>query len=243
MQESITIAYDTPTFCYAGEDEDIPGMNVAESTNDEVISEASKDDSSYSKESSISDHPSSSKRSFPETVSYHPTETKASVSKKSDQPYTERKFNLVLYRVKESPEGTPYHVWAEKDLEAAVEILHKILPSVSNDSIHDCVRIGKYSPKKTRPLLVSFLRARDVRLILQRLSPEVLPSGIAIKPHMSATEMKVESILLGERWKNVQVGMEKSKIKIRGTKLFIDSHLVGEVVDGVYKPVNTSISS
>ena len=41
----------------------------------------------------------------------------------------------------------------------------------------------------------------------------------------------------------MQAGMDKSKIKIRGRKLFIDSRLVGEVVNGEYKPVNTSISS
>ena len=58
---------------------------------------------------------------------------------------------------------------------------------------------------------------------------------------MSATEMKVESILLGERWKlYTQSGVDKKQIKIRGRKLFIDSRLVGEVVDGVYKYIDTS---
>ena len=56
---------------------------------------------------------------------------------------------------------------------------------------------------------------------------------------MSATEMEVEAILLKERWKlYTQSGVDKRQIKIRGRKLFIDSRLVGEVVDGVY---NTSI--
>ena len=83
-----------------------------------------------------------------------------------------------------------------------------------------------------------------MRHILHRLSPDVLPSGIAIKPHMSATEKQESSILLGERWKlYTQSGVEKRQIKIRGRKLFIDSRLVGEVVDGEYKPVNALISS
>ena len=61
---------------------------------------------------------------------------------------------------------------------------------------------------------------------------------------MSATEMKVESIVLGERWKlYTQSGVDKRQIKIRGRKLFIDSRLVGEVVDGDYEPVKNSLQT
>ena len=190
----------------------------------------------------ISPETSSSERSFPDTVPDHPTEINSvPVPKLSDQPCTERRFNLVLYGVQESPQGTNFYDRADKDFENAVAILHNIHSSISNLRIRGCFRIGKYSPKRTRPLLVVFIQAEYVRLILQRLSPDALPSGIAIKPHMSATEMKVESILLRERWKlYTQSGVDKRQIKIRGRKLFIDSRLVGEVVDGEYEHINTS---
>ena len=217
-------------------------MNSAEVSDYEATFATSEGDYSFSEERStgtISKDHSSSKESSPETGSDNLTDIKAQVSRLSHQPYSERRFNLVLYGVQESPEGTNLYNRATKDLKDSAIILSKVLPSITDQAIRDCVRIGKYSPTKTRPLLVSFLRALDVRLILQRLSPDVLPSGIAVKPHMSATEKQQSSILLRERWKNMQAGMDKSKIKIRGRKLFIDSRLVGEVVDGEYKPVNT----
>ena len=210
----------------AGEDKDVAA--IAEAT-------------PYPSSEEISPETSSSERSFPETVPDHPTEIKVPVPKLSDQPYTERRFNLVLYGVRESPEGTNRYDQIESDTENVVKILHKISPSITDLSIRGCFRIGKFSPTKTRPLIVVFLRVQDVCLIFQRLLPDVLPSGIAIKPHMSATEMKVESIVLGERWKlYTQSGVDKRQIKIRGRKLFIDSRLVGEVVDGEYKCIDTS---
>ena len=173
-----------------------------------------------------------------------PAGIKASATKRSGHSYGERRFNLVLYGVRESPEGTNLYDQIKSDNQNALTILHKINPSITDLLIRGCFRIGKFSPTKIRPLIVVFQRVQDVCLILQRLSPDILPRGIAIKPHMSATEMKVESILLRERWKlYTQSGVDKRQIKIRGRKLFIDSHLVGEVVDGEYKPVDTSISS
>ena len=168
----------------------------------------------------------------------------ATDAKQSDHSHRERRFNLVLYGVQESPEGTNRYNRVRNDRRRAVKILNKVDPSITNDSIRGCFRMREYqlkAPKRTRPLLVVFSQAEDVCLILQRLSPDVLPSGIAIKPHMSATEMKVESILLRERWKlYTQSGVDKRQIKIRGRKLFVDSRLVGEVVGGVYKYINTS---
>ena len=162
-------------------------------------------------------------------------------SRLSDYPPSERKFNLMFYGVPECREGTHFHERAENDLKNVLGVLEKILPSVSSDSIRDCVRIGEYSPQGTRPLLVRFVRARDVRLILKDLTPDVLPSGITIKCHMSSAEMQTTSILLRERWKlHTQSGVDKSTIKIRGRKLFVDSHQVGEVVDGVYRSTDAS---
>ena len=167
------------------------------------------------------------------------TPVKAPVSRLADQPPSERKFNLMFYGVPECHKGTRLCERADNDLKNVLGVLEEILPSVSHDSIRDCSRVGKYSPQGTRPLLVQFVRARDVRIILQKLSPDVLPSGITIKRHMSSTEMRVKSVLLKKRWEfHTQAGgVGKDRIKLRGNKLFIDSRLVGEVVDGVYKSI------
>ena len=143
-------------------------------------------------------------------ISDHPVKIKVPTCKQADYSYREHRFNLVLYGVQESPEGTNRYDQIESDTENVVKILHKINPSITNISIRGCFRIGKFSPTKTRPLIVVFQRVQDVCLILQRLSPDILPNGIAIKPHMSATEMKVQSILLRERWKlYTQSGVDK----------------------------------
>ena len=67
----------------------------------------------------------------------------------SQVPYTECRFNLVLYGVQESPEGTNLYDHATKDLKDSAIIFSKILPSITDQAIRDCVRIGKYSPAKT----------------------------------------------------------------------------------------------
>ena len=83
--------------------------------------------------------------------------TPAPASRLADQPPSERKFNLMFYGVPECREGTHFHERAENDLKNVLGVLEKILPSVSSDSIRDCIRIGEYSPQGTRPLLVRFV--------------------------------------------------------------------------------------
>ena len=157
----------------------------------------------------------------------------------------ERKFNLVLYGVDECSEGTRCHERAGKDRKTALKKLRVILTSLEDYSIRDCIRIGKYSPNGTRPrpLLVKFLRACDVNTILYKLSQGGLPaelSGIAIKHHMTPSEVKSNSILLRKRLELSQEGVDKQRLKIKGNKLLQDSQLLGEVVDGVYRPVTYS---
>ena len=137
---------------HAGEDKDVAA--IAEATPNYLSSEESSPETSLSE------------RSFPDTVPDHPTEIEVPVPKLSDQPCTERKFNLVLYGVQESPEGTNRYDQIESDTENVVKILHKISPSITDLSIRGCFRIGKFSPTKTRPLIVVFLRVQDVCLIL-----------------------------------------------------------------------------
>ena len=148
----------------------------------------------------------------------------------------------MVYGVKESPKGTLRHERAQKDYEEAFEILSSIQQLQSDVSIRDCSRIGKYSPKVTRPLLVRLLRACDASLILRNVTQDALPNGIAIKRYMSPTERQSESILLEQRWKLAQSGVDKTTIKIKGNKLFQDSSIVGKVVDGDYEPTNTPLT-
>ena len=62
-------------------------------------------------------------------------------SKRSMTSY-ERKFNLVVYGLSESPEGTSKHTRLLNDLQKAVSTLSSI---DSDNSVCDCFRLGKYS--------------------------------------------------------------------------------------------------
>lgn len=152
----------------------------------------------------------------------------------------ECKFNLVLYGVDESSKGTPRHERMAHDCDRAFSILSAVLKeddAFTVNSIRDCSRLGKYSPAKTRPLLVRLQRSRDVSSILQKVSQADSTRGtVSIKRYMSPAEKKVESILLQVRLKLVKsaAGMDKKDLKIKGNELLYNSSPIGRVENGKF---------
>ena len=57
---------------------------------------------------------------------------------------SEHKFNIVIYGLNECAEGTRRHVRTIKDLETAKQVIQPLDPKISEQSIHDCTRLGKY---------------------------------------------------------------------------------------------------
>ena len=143
----------------------------------------------------------------------------------------DRKFNVVVYGIKESNKGTPRHERTDHDLQSVAQIITKVDNNINPLSICDLVRLGKYQAdsNRPRPLLVKFNRAIDVSVLLAKTSS--LPKEIKIKPDMSPTERQTESILLKERWSLIQAGHERKNIKLRGSKIFVNNKLHGEVID------------
>ena len=72
----------------------------------------------------------------------------------------ERKFNVVLYGVDESPRGSLKSTRLREDLNKATSVLSGVDQSINSSSIN---RLGRYSTenKKPRPLLVKFIRFTD----------------------------------------------------------------------------------
>ena len=77
------------------------------------------------------------------------------------KPKLDRKSNLVVFGVAEHPTGTPRHTRTLEDLSGISGILSKLSNSISEQSIKDCFRLGKFKEGRSRPILVKMLRICD----------------------------------------------------------------------------------
>ena len=154
------------------------------------------------------------------------------VTKTSPNYSSERKFNIVLYGVEESPLNTPRSERTQADLSRILQVLHNLDENTQASSIKDHYRLGKYNNakrQKPRPILLKFLRSSDVLNIL--LKKADLPSPFSIKPDMSPEEQQIENMLLKERWQLIQNGTDRKLIKIRRNNLYLNDKLYASVSD------------
>ena len=142
----------------------------------------------------------------------------------------ERKFNVILYGIDEYPRGTSRPFRLQGDLNKAVSLLSGLDNSINSQSVKDEFRLGKFSAEnqKPQPLLVKFIRAADATSVLSKRG-SLRSSPIFIKPNMSPTEKKSESMLLKERWSLIQSGVPRDAIKIHGSRLFVSNKLHGQI--------------
>ena len=90
---------------------------------------------------------------------------------------------------------------------------------------------------KCRPILVLLNSTADVRNILSKCHS--LSSPVSIKPDRSTTERRIEAILLKERWKLIQLGMDRCSIRLRNSAIYVNSRLNGRVTVSVFMPTPT----
>ena len=148
----------------------------------------------------------------------------------SDSEDQDRKFKLVVYGIDESPKGTSRHDRIKKDTDAISGLLHDIDHTVPDQSIRDCIRLGKYSEDRKRPVMAEFTRARDVTSILLNRRNLSRHPTVSIKPNLSKEQRKVESILLRKRWELInEYDHERGDIKIKGNSLFVKNRKHGPV--------------
>ena len=152
-----------------------------------------------------------------------------------------RKFNFVVYGIKEQPKGTPRHMRLIEDAKDVSDVIRKLDASIPDNSVCDCTRLGKFSENKCRPILAKMSRTCEVSSILrQRRKLKTCP-GISIKPDMTPSERKVEFLLMSERWNLIQSGVDKVQIKIRGKSIYVSDTKVGSVVNLEYRQVQESL--
>ena len=155
---------------------------------------------------------------------------------------SERKFNILVYGVEESPEGTFRKERQYSDLEKSSSILSIVDPAFESASIRDHLRLGKYKrgSSRPRPILVKLNRTADVASLLSKRG--VLKSPLSIKADKSPHERIRDAVLLKERWSFLHSGTDKRRVKIRGSCLFLDSELYAQFKDGMLSYASNGIS-
>ena len=155
----------------------------------------------------------------------------------------DRKYNIILYGLKECPKGTNRSTRTKKELEKVTEILANIEKDVGPQSIRDCFRLGKYKDPhdRPRPVLIKMNRSIDVISLLG--ARKNLPNHLVIKPDLTLEERQLESILMKERWGLIQSGQNKKDIKIQGNKLYLKGNIYGNVIDFKFALCSSSESS
>ena len=113
---------------------------------------------------------------------------------------------------------------------------------MTEQSVHNCYRLGCFKEDSKRPVLVKLSTASDVTLnISSRTKLADLP-GIKIKPDRPKSMKFIESLLLKERRSLINTGMESRVIKIRGSALYVNGKKAGVVTEDKYL-LNTASSS
>ena len=174
--------------------------------------------------------PQSSVRSTIHLANSSSTDPKLQADPRSDT----RKFNIVVFGISEQKEGLPCSVRWRNDFDRISSVISEI-KSDSNyhSSIQDCHRLGKYNGamSRPRPLLVSLNSTADVHSILSRHCS--LSSSVSIKPDLSPSDRKVDSLLLQERHKLINSGVGRKSIRLRGSSSFVNGQLHGKVLESV----------
>lgn len=138
------------------------------------------------------------------------------------------KYNAVVFGIFEQPKGTPHH---SKDIEFVTNIFANVHPDINNQSVHDCVRIGKFDDVKSH---ITFNRSCDVSCIISNSFILFSECNVSVRRDLTYEERRNGAPLREERQKMIETETKRSLIKVRGNRLFIRDQLQGSVVDSKY---------
>lgn len=102
--------------------------------------------------------------------------------------------------------------------------------------MRDCFRLGKFQPDRHRGILVKLSSVRDVSMILANRTKLSDKPNISIKPDMSKDERECESLLLKERRRLLDLGVERKSIKLRNDLIYVDNVKRGSVKNLTFCP-------
>ena len=153
-----------------------------------------------------------------------------------------RKLNVVVYGIPEQNSDIPGKQKWLSYLKEVTTLFTELRLAISASSIRDCQRLGKFltANKRPRPILVYFNSCKKAVDILSKRSSF---SPYIVKPDLSPEERENKKLLLKERWKLMQTGVNKSDIKIKGNKLSVNGSVTGLDKDSVFSLSNVGTNS
>ena len=148
---------------------------------------------------------------------------------------TDRKYNVVIFGVSESPQGTPHYTTKHHNYSETSSILWKLYGLQSRVfypwlSAYWEVHWQQHSSKANTGYTQHNCWS-EIYVLTCRSS---LPSSVSIKPDHSSSERRVEKILIPERWKLIKAGSDCHSIKINNLRLYLYGHLHGKVFNSTY---------
>lgn len=115
----------------------------------------------------------------------------------------------------------------------------EIMSESTNRSPHirDCRRLGQYVQSRAeshpQPVLITLGSVFEVNYFLAHI-PSTSGSSVSVRRDLSPEDRALRSILLKERWKLIESGTDRGKIRIRNSSLFVDGEVFGTVVDSTF---------
>ena len=152
----------------------------------------------------------------------------------------DRRCNLVISGIPECPQGTRQTSRALLDQDSIMSILSPLCPSLAIPSIKHFLRLGKYQPIRSRPILLKLHRPLDASVILSNVRRLSSSPGISIRHDLSSSDREVRSILLKERRSLLSSGVKPQDVRISASRLFLRRSLHGEVVNKSFVRVTSS---
>lgn len=152
----------------------------------------------------------------------------------------DKKFKFIVYGIEESPKGTSRGLQNRHDLDKVSTIISNLESTITSQSVRDCGRLGRYNEQRSRPVIVHLNKADDVTTIISKRGSLAKP--IVIKPYMSPEERIDEAVLMKQRWTLIESGVDRKRIKIRNTRLYVDRKLHGKVANSQYQLSTTDTS-
>ena len=127
----------------------------------------------------------------------------------------------------------------KSDLASCLTVVSKLNADINTHSIRDCLRLGNYKKESSRPrpILLKLNRSFDVSNVLANRAET--PQGITVKPDQTKEERQRESLLLGVRWKLMQMGTDKKDTKIRASTVYLKGNKHTQVVNNCLQYFNS----
>ena len=122
------------------------------------------------------------------------------------------------------PSNQKLHDRMDSDIQSVRKVMEN-LGEPGNEPITDSFWLGKYRSDATRlrTLLVRFKNPWLVRKLLAKsYILKDYSDRIYLSRELTVNEKKLESRILSERYKLVQTGISKDRLKVRHLKLYLD---------------------